>query len=99
MTKLMQEMIKDPGATFEIEADLPSGNRMVGTVGPILNGRMCAHIGFSRGEPTPEDIQFATEVMNVAVGEPPALKRVTKGKAEYEAAQQDVRRFFGGGQG
>jgi len=36
MTKLMEQLFGDPGSVFEVKANLPSGNRMVATVGPAI---------------------------------------------------------------
>lgn len=72
MSKLLEEIIKDPGATFQIEFDLPSGNACGGTVGPMVGNRLICSVGF-RSDPTEEDISKANELLNEIMGEPPAF--------------------------
>ena len=62
MTRLMQEVLADPGATFEVNADLPSGNRMMGTVGPVIGGNLQSAITFSISPASEADVATALHV-------------------------------------
>jgi len=91
--------MKDPSAKFEVSAELPSGNRFFGTVGPIVNGRVAAQIAFAISPPSDEDMRVAKEAMNFAMGSPPAMTLVSGSEKEHIAAQEAVRKFFGGAKG
>ncbi len=99
MTKLMQEILKDPAAVFEIGAKLPSGNEMSGTVGPMIGGKIHCSIHFSVNPASPQDVEYATQAMNVVLGQDHAMAIVSNSEKERGEALKKVRQFFGGGQG
>ena len=97
MTKLMREILKDPNAVFEIEADLPSGNRMIGTIGPVFDGKMSSSIQFRDDPPIESDLELAVAVLNKALGVDAIYANVsesTEGRREQLAI---MRKFLGGG--
>ena len=96
MTRLMQELLADPGCSFEVDADLPSGNRMFGTVGPLIGGRVSASLIFETNPPTPEDIEIAKRGLAQAVGTTEVFADVS---TDHEASMAKMRKFMGGGQG
>ena len=98
MTKLMRELLADPDATFEIEADLPSGNTLYGTVGPIIGSKMQSQVGFANTA-TDEDVKMARMILDRMVGMPPAKVIETHSTQELTEARRDMRRFMGGGEG
>lgn len=96
MSRLMDELRKDPNAVFEVNADLPSGNRMLGTVGPLLNGRLCASVHFSQIPPSTEDVSLAKAIMVQQIGSEPEQIASVNDSADASAI---VRNFVGGGKG
>ena len=68
MTRLMEELERCPTAVFEIETTLPSGNKISGTIGPIINRALQTEVTFSDNPPTADDIRDATEALNFLVG-------------------------------
>lgn len=97
-TRLMRELEKDPDAVFDVSADLPSGNRMRGTVGPLIGDRCCCSIMFT-GEASEEDIALATICMNKVMGKPAAMTHVARGQDALEEGATVARKFLGGGMG
>ena len=99
MTKLMSEILKDPDAVFQFEADLPSGNRMIGTCGPLIGDRLHAAITFSRSPASEQDVALAQRVFNLAIGKLPEIAQVSNSPEQREEALKTMRKFMGGGQG
>ena len=96
MTRLMQEILADQNATFEIEADLPTGNRMVGTVGPIIGSKLCSQVTFTKNPASEEDIKIAREVLQRAIGATEEVFRISNTREEHNQAAKAIRRFLGG---
>jgi hypothetical protein len=99
MTKLMTDILNDPSAIFEVSADLPSGNRMVGTVGPMIGDKLQSAITFTQSPASEEDIAIARCVIDQALGQESAIVLVSQTPAERVAAFAAMRKFMGGGQG
>ena len=97
MSRLLDEILKDPDAVFEIDADLPSGNHMYGTVGPMIGANLAASIRF-RNEPVAEDVQIARDVIHNQLGKP-ELEICSHSPDEHMKAARKLREFMGGGQG
>ena len=93
MTRLMREMSKDPEAVFELEADLPSGNRMIGTVGPTIGDRMQAAITFRTSPASEQDITLAQRVLELAIGSVAEVAVVSNSPAEREEGLKVIRKF------
>lgn len=85
----MDELRKDPSATFEVGADLPSGNRMIGTVGLLINGKICASLRFEKDPPSQQDIDHATQAMNGVMGVS-GQTAVVHGEAEAAAKMREM---------
>jgi hypothetical protein len=98
VSRLLEEILKDPDAVFELAADLPSGNRMMGTVGPKIGNKLCASITFRDCPASDEDVRIAKEVLNQQLGEP-AFAILSTGQKEHNDALMVARRFMGGGMG
>lgn len=96
MSRLLDAIREDPDAVFAFEADLPSGNRMSGTIGPVVNGKILSHVTFRDNPPSAEDIRITKETLNRAMGLAPVFTGITDSREEASAI---VRRFMGGGQG
>lgn len=95
----MREILKDPEAVFELAADLPSGNRMMGTVGPMIGNKLSSAITFSRSPPSAEDIAVAHHVVNEALGKKSKIAMVSNSPEERAKSIAALRKFMGGGQG
>jgi len=99
MTKLMREIAKDPDATWQVEIDLPSGNMAIGTIGPLINGRLCASVTFRQQDASEADVKFAHEALNFVIGKPEAFVNVSRTAEERKKSITEVKKFFGGGNG
>ena len=99
MTKLMREILKDPDAVFQFEADLPSGNRMIGTCGPLIGDRLHSAITFSVSPASEQDVALAQRVFSLAIGKIPEIAKVSNSPEEREENLKTIRKFMGGGQG
>lgn len=99
MSKLMDYLRENPTAVFEINIDLPSGVRLSGTAGPMINGVAVVDVSFSPGPPSDADLARAREVMNYLMGVPAAFMEVSSTPEEHKAALVKMRRMMGGGQG
>ena len=86
-------------AVFEIDADLPSGNHMYGTVGPMIGANLAASIRLKIDPPSAEDERIARAVMDNQMGKPSDLFIRSREPAEHREAFRKVREFMGGGQG
>lgn len=95
----MDEIRKDPQATFEIEAALPSGNKIHGTVGPVINGRLLAHIEFAKNPASEDDVKVARALMDKMMDRPASVVLQSDTSAEYAVNLQKARGFLGGGEG
>lgn len=58
---------EDPGAKFNIEYDLPTGNRVRGTIGPMVGNRITCNIWFSQ-DPSDAEVETAQRSLNEALG-------------------------------
>ena len=99
MSRLLDEIAKDPSAVFEVEAELPSGNMMFGTVGPLVGKALCCRIMFRKDPASDEDIAAAKSALDQALGRAADFFNVSKTPEEHRAANAAARRFMGGGQG
>ena len=99
MTRLMQELLKDPKAVFEVNADLPSGNRMLGTVGPIIGDRLHSAITFTISPASEDDVAIAKQCLDQALGMTSEVALVSNTNGEREKNLAVMRKFMGGGQG
>jgi len=86
----------DSPAAFEQIGDLPSGASSQRTVGPIIDGRVVMHVGFTRIPPSDVDVALTKEAMNRIMGGPPETLTVSN---TPRAAQPAMRKFMGGGMG
>ncbi len=98
MTKLMEELTKDPTAVFDIGVRLPSGNFMRATVGPMIGDKLCFHIELA-GRASDRDIADAKEVANQLTGQLPDFSAVAYSDEERQVVRAARRQFLGGGQG
>lgn len=94
MTRLMFEILKDPDAVFELDADLPTGNRMMGTVGPLIGDRLVSSITFVKSPASEEDITIARRVLDTALGQPSVFALVSNSEAERSANLAELRKFM-----
>ena len=99
MTKLLQSMLDDPDAVFEITADLPSGNRMTGTVGPMIGANLVVSVTFSKFPVSDEDVRIARYALDQALGKEPVVVAVSNSAEEHVQAIKKARLFMGGGEG
>ena len=98
-TRLMKAILEDPGAQFDLEADLPSGNRMKGTIGPVVGDKLTTSLTFSICPASEEDVTIAINLVNQALGQKAAVALVSNSPEERQAALQKMRGFMGGGKG
>ena len=96
MTRLEEELRKDPAATFDFSCELPSGNVMHGTVGPLIGGRLVASVAFERQPHSEKDAADAQYVLACLLGCPPTDALTVRSAEEYS---RRAREFLGGGQG
>ena len=98
MSRLLDALRKDPGASFQLECELPSGNIMRGVIGPMMGAKVAANISFD-SEPSDGDISLAREILDHQMGTTPHIAMRSNTPEERNAAEAAMRRFFGGGQG
>ena len=96
--KMKEAMREDPSAIFHIEFVLPSGIRVCGTIGPVMNGLISLGVEFDV-EATPEDEEAAKVILDMLMGGTPEFAAVTHSKEERLAADKKVREMLGGGMG
>jgi hypothetical protein len=99
MTKLMQAIAENPEAVFEIEANLPSGNRMSGTAGPMIGAKICVHMNFAKSPASADDIAIARRVLDQLFESEAAFIAVSNTADEHSQAVKEMRAFMGGGEG
>ncbi len=99
MSRLLDEICKDPVAVFEFEAELPSGNAMSGTVGPMIGNKLCTSIKFRANPASDEDVSVALECFNKLLGKTPEFAIFSDTPEGHSNSQMVVRKFLGGGQG
>ncbi len=99
MSKLLDAIRRDPDAVFEIEATLPSGNVMLATMGPMINGSLCVIATFSVDPASDSDMAHAKQMMDELMGQPAEFTRVSNSRREFDAAAAALRGFMGGGMG
>jgi hypothetical protein len=97
--RLRDELLKDPDAVFQIEADLPSGNQLRGTVGPIINNRVMVRLTFTTQPPSEDDLAWGRRVMDSLMGGPPTFAATISTSTERAAAITEMQKFLGGGKG
>lgn len=93
MSRLLDEIMKDPSATFEIEIDMPSGNTILGTVGPMVGARLACNLGF-RDDPTDAEMKMALGIMTELVGTPEfslTARTADQAEANLEHAEKFLR--------
>lgn len=93
MSRLMDEIEKDPHATFEIEMDLPSGNRIRGMVGPMVGNRLCCNLGF-RQVPTDDEMKMTKGIMNELIGSSPQFSLEAKTDTEADSNLARAEKFL-----
>jgi hypothetical protein len=101
MENFIEKLRRNPTATFQVQAPLPSGILAHVTIGPMVNSEISvmAHIEGAQGPPTEEDIQTLAEVVNQIMGQP-AEEVLRADDAEgFENLQKIRRQRLGGGIG
>ena len=99
MTKLMQALDENPGQAYEFEAELPSGNTVTGTIGPMIGDKCCIEVHFSRSPPSDEDKRLAREVTDSLMGCPAEAEFDANKLGGLANARKAARRKMGGGIG
>ncbi len=99
MSKLLDAIRRDPDAVFEIEATLPSGNVMLATMGPMINGKLSGAIKFSLGAASDVDVAHARRIVDELMGQSAEFARVSHSQQEREANAAALRGLMGGGMG
>lgn len=93
MSKLMDELRDDPNAVFEISADLPSGNTLIGLIGPMVGIRLTAEFSFT-GPATEEDMEWARKTAEQIIGIKPDFIMDSRNKAEHDNALAKAHQFM-----
>lgn len=93
MSRLMDEIREDPNAVFGIEADLPSGNRLIGAIGPMVGDRLSCELTFA-SPPSEEDMAYARATANQLIGHPPQFVIASTTKADHDKARHRADQFL-----
>jgi hypothetical protein len=92
----MAALREDPSSSYTVEADLPTGNMLIATVGPMIGIRCCASVSFRDQPPSERDKELALEILTKVMGSDPAGVEEVHGA---DAAATATRKFLGGGMG
>lgn len=93
MNRLLEEINADPDATFQIEIDMPGGNQLRGTIGPMVGRRLCCSINFLR-DPTDDEVLQAQELMNKIMGQKPEFQAVSRSPEERKESLNFAHKFL-----
>ena len=102
---LREAFLNDPNLVAEVWADLPSGNAMLATVGPMIGDKVPSGIRFKDDPPSEEDVRLAKEALEKLMyklfgGDGFSFIAIeTNTPEERAAAEVKVRALMGGGQG
>lgn len=99
VSRLLDELRRDPDAVFEVRATLPSGNQMMAAVGPVIGENFCVHVEFALNPPSEADIDTAKQAINLLLGMTPQYSATAHTREQKIAALRERRRFLGGGEG
>ena len=68
MNNLMQIINSDHNQVFTLDIKLPSGNRLIGTIGPMIGDVLQSNLAFETNPATEDDIAQCRLAMDAMMG-------------------------------